>query len=148
MLIDGELQLADGGAMFAVEIPLPLPDAVARCTGRNKERMRRVLVTEVECPVSVPGSQIGRTASGMRSQFDFYFDKLVVRSECVDAKRSQADRVSSHRRIVPPSTFSTWPFIQAPSSDIRKATREATSSGVPTRGLRMRFNASFSRSRH
>ncbi|NVN53530.1 aldehyde dehydrogenase family protein [Mycolicibacterium hippocampi] len=98
MLIDGELQLTESGAMFGVEHPATEQQAgdatdatvadMERAIGaarrafdrtewsrdagfrfhclsqlhealdRNKERLRRVLITEVGCPVSVTGSQI------------------------------------------------------------------------------------------
>lgn len=98
MLIDGELQLTAGGAMFDVIHPASEEvagqatdgsvDDMARAVGaarrafdetdwsrdldfrhhcltqlhealeRNKERLRRILITEVGCPVTVSGSQI------------------------------------------------------------------------------------------
>ena len=40
---------------------------------------------------------------------------------------------ADQRSMVPPSTLTTWPLIQAPSDDNRNATSAATSSGSPTR---------------
>ena len=50
--------------------------------------------------------------------------------------------------MVPPSMLMTWPLIQAPSSEHRKATSAAMSSGSPTRVPRMRFSAPACRSGH
>jgi acyl-CoA reductase-like NAD-dependent aldehyde dehydrogenase len=119
MLIDGELQLTDSGALFDVEHPgsgqiagqatdatvadmeravgaawwafenanwardvefrfhclMQLHDAL----DRNKERLRRVLVTEVGCPVSVTGSQIEEPIAEVKhwAEHGHDFDYLV-----------------------------------------------------------------------
>ncbi len=119
MLIDGELQFADGGALFDVEHP-GSGDIVGQATDatvadmeravgsawralehanwardvefrfhclmqlhdaldRNKERLRRVLVTEVGCPVSMTGSQIEEPIAEVKhwAEYGRDFDYLV-----------------------------------------------------------------------
>jgi aldehyde dehydrogenase (NAD+) len=80
MLIDGELQITGSGATFDVVHPASEQVAGQATDGtvwsrdlefryhcltqlhdaleRNKERLRRILITEVGCPVTVTGSQI------------------------------------------------------------------------------------------
>ena len=52
-----------------------------------------------------------------------------------------ATRGLSYRIVRPPSTLMTWPLIHTPSSDSRKATAAAMSSGSPRRGYGRLFSA-------
>ncbi len=133
MLIDGELQLTDGGAVFDVEHPgsgqivgqatdatvadmeravgaawrafentdwardvdfrfhclMQLHDAL----DRNKERLRRVLVTEVGCPISMSGSQIDEPIAEVKHwaehgrDFDYLVDTGIHETHLGPARR-------------------------------------------------------------
>jgi aldehyde dehydrogenase (NAD+) len=133
MLINGELQLTDGGALFDVEHPASghvvgqATDATVadmeRAVGsarrafentnwardvefrfhclmqlhdaldRNKERLRRVLVTEVGCPVSVTGSQIEEPIAEVKHWaehgrgFDYLVDTGIHQTHLGPARR-------------------------------------------------------------
>lgn len=133
MLIDGELQLTKGGALFDVEHPGSghvegqATDATVadmeRAVGaawhafetanwardvefrfhclmqlhealdRNKERLRRVLVTEVGCPVSVTGSQIEEPIAEVKHwaehgrEFEYLVDTGIHQTHLGPARR-------------------------------------------------------------
>ena len=88
---------------------------------------------------------MGQDRTVQTGRIDSLTSKPVMRNVM---SGKQPVRPHTQRSIVPPSILITWPLTHAASSESRNATREATSSGSPTRGLRMRFSAAASRSGH